>query len=98
MAEAKQQTLSCKHKGEIIVSRPFDFEALCLINDMIMRGDKGKFSAAYNALPYMFEGTKITNEVISCMEMTELGLMCDELWGFYLEEIQRMSDMKLKNK
>ena len=46
----------------------------------------------------MFEGTKITNEVISCMEMTELGLMCDELWGFYLEEIQRMSDMKLKNK
>lgn len=97
MAKAKQRTLSFNVGGEVIVSRPFDFEALCLMNDVHAYQTKGKFSICANAIPYLFEGTKVTNDVIENADVTELGVLCDELWDIYTTEIDNMAKAKLKN-
>lgn len=97
MAKAKQRTLSFKVGGEVIVSRPFDFEALCLMNDIHAQQTKGKFSVCANALPYMFEGTKVTDEVLSNADVAEVGLLCEELWEIYAAELESMAKTKLKN-
>lgn len=97
MAKAKQRTLSFNVGGEVIVSRPFDFEALCLMNDVHALQTKGKFSICANAIPYLFEGTKVTNDVLDNADVTEIGILCDDLWEIYSTEIDNMAKAKLKN-
>ena len=95
MGKAKQRTLSFKlNGGEEVISRPFDFEAMCLMNDIHSQGDKGKFTICMNAVPYMFEGTKVTDKVLKNAGVTELGLLCDTLWGIYCEELVNLAKAK----
>lgn len=97
MSVFKQQTLSFNVRGEEITSRPFDFEAMCLMNDVHMQGNKGKYSICANAIPYLFEGTKVTEETLKNAEISEIGVLCDSLWELYIEtmkEIQTASGQK----
>lgn len=60
-----QQVLTVEYAGEKIVSKPFDFEAMCLIDDckggMLRKGE--------NAVAYLFEGTKVTDAVLKTLPM-----------------------------
>jgi len=97
MAEMNQQTLSLKVEGETIVSRPFDFEALCLMNDIQSQPERGRYSICANALPYLFEGTKVTGDVLSRISTADKVVLCDELWEIYLREMQTIAGKKRKN-
>lgn len=88
-----QQVLSLKIENETVVSRPFDFEAMCLMNDIHAQG-KGKLSICANALGYMFEGTAVTDEVLARMELLELTALCNTLWGFYIDVLGRAAKNK----
>ncbi len=90
----KQQTLSLEVGGEIVISRPFDFEAMCLMNDKHSQGNCGKWTIAANALSYMFEGTKATTEVLKAANPTELANLCDRLWNMYVTELGKISKKK----
>lgn len=97
MSVFNQQTLSFNIGGEEVISRPFDFEAMCLMNDIHSQGGKGKYSICINALPYMFEGTKVTNDVLKKAEISKLAEVCDKLWEIYAREMQNISKSKSKN-
>ncbi len=85
-----QQVLSLEVDGKTVTSRAFDFEAMCLMNDMHAQG-KGKLSIGANALGYMFEGTAVTDQVLAGLEPWELAALCDPLWDFYIDALSRAS-------
>ena len=86
-----QNTISVTIDGKKIVSKPFDFECMCLVNDMhnsVMRLDgsskAGPLRLTKEAVSRMFEGTEVTDEVLkglSVQQRTALGLAC---WNIYL--------------
>ena len=60
---AIQKTISLEYKGETIVSQPFKFRQACLVDDERYRGG-GLATGARTALISMFDGTKITEEIV----------------------------------
>ena len=83
----KQKTVKIKLGDNIVVSKPFDFEALCLINDVHGKGSVGKVNLGYAALAYMFEGTEVTQSVLDALPMTEKAAICTKIADFYIETL-----------
>ena len=64
-----QHTLTFVKDKIKYVSKPFDFEAMCIINDAHNdENKKGPLSICRDALDYMFEGTDATQDVIDSVE------------------------------
>lgn len=83
-----QHTVTFTKDNKKYVSKPFDFEAMCIIND-VHNGEKkrGPLNICRGALDYMFEGTEATQDVIDSMDVGERTRLCIELWGFYAEAL-----------
>lgn len=83
-----QHTVTFTKDNKKYVSKPFDFEAMCIINDVHNGGKKrGPLNICRGALDYMFEGTEATQDVIDSMDVGERTRLCIELWGFYAEAL-----------
>lgn len=83
-----QHTLTFTNKKNKYVSKPFDFETMCIINDAHNNGDtKGPLNICRNAVDYMFEGTDATQDIIDSLDASERSRLCLELWGFYVEAL-----------
>lgn len=98
-AEKIQNTLSIKLDGETIVSRPFDFEAACLVDDMrySSTGMIGPMHLGKKAVNHMFKGTKLTDELIETLPYTERKRLCEEAAGMYFESMRSNEDSDSKN-
>lgn len=71
-----------------IVSKPFDFEAMCLVNDAHNRGEKtGPLNICREAVDYMFEGTDATQDVINSLDVEVRTGLCLKVWNFYIEAL-----------
>lgn len=84
-----QQVLSLDIDGNTITSRTFDFEAFCIINENHIKGLKGKPSLCKDALVYLFEGTAATEEVLNRCEPWKLAALCNTLWEFYFDSLDK---------
>ena len=84
----KQKTVKIKLGNNTVVSKPFDFEALCLINDVHGRGNTGMVSLGRAALSHMFEGTEVTESVIESLPIAEKTAICVKIAEFYMETIR----------
>lgn len=83
-----QHTLTFNHKKTKYVSKPFDFETMCLINDSHNADEaKGPLSICRSGVDYMFEGTDATQDIIDALEPEIRSRLCLELWGFYVEAL-----------
>lgn len=83
-----QHTLAFTHNKNKYISKPFDFETMCLLNDAHNNGDtKGPLSICRDGVDYMFEGTEATQDIIDALEVSERSRLCLELWSFYAEAI-----------
>lgn len=83
-----QKTLSIEKNGAKIISKPFDFEAMCLVNDAHNRSEKpGILRMCEDALLYMFEGTEADNELIKSLPVEEHSSLCLAVWDFYAEAL-----------
>ena len=83
-----QKTLTIKQDKKTIISKPFDFEAMCIINDA--HNDeraKGPLSMCRDAVNYLFEGTDATQEVIDALSVEEHTQLCLALWRMYMDAI-----------
>lgn len=88
-----QYTLTFTHKKKKYVSKPFDFEAMCLINDKhTFNKDKGVLTMCHEAVDYMFEGTEATQDIINAMSVNTRSRLCYEVWKFYLEALQSKNE------
>ena len=79
-----QHTLTFKHDNKKYVSKPFDFEAMCIINDAHNDENKnGPLNICREAVDYMFEGTDATQDIIDAIDVGTHSRLCMELWKFY---------------
>lgn len=83
-----QQILKIEIDGKPVVSKPFDFEAMCLINDTGANKPVGHLTATKEAISYMFEGTKATDEEIEKLPVSERVALCGQVWNFYIETLK----------
>lgn len=83
-----QHTLSFTKDKTKYVSKPFDFEAMCMINDAHNDDKKkGPLTICRDAVDYMFEGTQATGEIIDSLDIDVRSQMCIKLWGFYVDAL-----------
>ncbi len=81
-----QHTLTYETDGKKYTSKPFDFEAMCIINDAHTKNeDGGFFRHCRDAVDYLFEGTDVTQDMIDSMDIGERIGMCRTLWRFYID-------------
>lgn len=83
-----QHILTFTKNNKKYISKPFDFETMCIINDAHNAGEnKGPISICRSGVDYMFEGTEATEDIMNGLEVSERSRMCLELWGFYAEAL-----------
>ncbi len=83
-----QHTLTFTKDKQKYVSKPFDFEAMCIINDAHNDGTKnGPLNICREAVDYMFEGTDATQDIIESLDTGDRAKMCIELWSFYVDAL-----------
>lgn len=82
-----QTTLTFEHEGKKYVSKQFDFEAMCLINDH--HGDEGfgVFRMTADAVDYMFRETEGA-DVVKKLPNGVRARLCREAWGMYTDVIK----------
>lgn len=85
-------TLTFKHKNKTYTSNPFDWKAMCLVNEGHNDPDKkGIFMMCDEAVAYMFEGTDGA-AVIDSIEPGVRGKLCVELWDEYIRELNAKNE------
>lgn len=83
-----QHTLTFTVDKKKYVSKPFDFETMCIINDAHNDDKiKGPLRICRDAVDYMFEGTEATQDIIESMSVNDRSRLCMELWKFYMEAL-----------
>ncbi len=88
-----QHTLTFTKDKKKYVSKPFDFEAMCIINDAHNdEGRKGPLNICRGAVDYLFEGTYATQDVIDSLGVNERAKMCIALWGFYVDALSSKNE------
>lgn len=76
-------TLSFKYQKKDYTSKPFDFEAFCLINEKHANPEiKGVATSAKEAVEYMFNGTEGA-KYLKELPVSEMFKLCDTAWGIY---------------
>lgn len=87
-----QKVLTFTFDKKKYVSKPFDFEAFCLINENHLSGKySGKARCCSEAVEYMFEGTDATSDIIKAAGTSIKNSMCNKLWEFYNEVLEESS-------
>ena len=89
-----QKVLVLKNENKTIISKPWCFEALCLINDSDITGDVS-LKIYMNVMMYLFEGTEATDEIILKLPVQELRKMAQKLNSWYMEDM--ISLLKIKD-
>lgn len=88
-----QHTLTFTVGDKKYVSKPFDFETMCIINDAHNDRDKrGPLNICRGAVDYIFEGTEATQDVIDALDVQERARLCIELWGFYVDVLSSKNE------
>lgn len=83
-----QHTLTFTKDKIKYVSKPFDFETMCIINDAHNDDTKkGPLNICRDAVDYLFEGTDATEDIISSLSINTRAKMCITLWGFYVDAL-----------
>lgn len=86
-----QKTLSFTLNKKKYVSRPFDFEAFCKVNEKhIAEGDRGIYRCTEEAVSYLFEGTEATDDVLKSADTVDMAKMCKKVWDFYAEALEEI--------
>ena len=81
--------LKFKHNKKEYTSNPWDFKAMCFINERNNDGvTKGPLLMCTEAVDYMFEGTEGA-EVLKEIAPGVRSHLCIELWKLYIEELAR---------
>ncbi len=88
-----QHTLTFTVGNKKYISKPFDFETMCVINDAHNDRDKrGPLNICRDAVDYIFEGTDATQDVIDALDFKERARLCIELWGFYADALSSKNE------
>ena len=83
-----QHILDFEFDGKKYVSKPFDFETMCIVNDAHnSMKQRGPLNICRNAVDYMFEGTDATQDVIDGLDVSVRTKLCLKVWELYCEAV-----------
>ena len=82
----EQRVLTIDLGGETVVSKPWDFEAMCLVDDAKQRGE-GQLRMGQDAVFYLFEGTKATDEVLNGLPAGTLSQLAMRVFLWYVQDL-----------
>lgn len=82
-----QRVLQIKWGRGKIISKPWDFEAMCLVDDN--RGG-GEIKMCIEAVYYLFEGTSMTNDRLRKISAETLSALCRTVWIWYVSDAAEM--------
>ena len=88
-----QNTISFELEGKKYVSKPFDFEAFCLINEAHVNSQEARASIyrlGGAAIDHMFEGTEATQDVIDKLPTAQRAKLALAVWEIYAAEIKNV--------
>lgn len=83
----EQKRLRIKKGKKHIHSKPWDFEAMCLVDDAKRENTSG-LRAGLGAVYYLFEGTEIANAELSALSPGLMMRLCMEVLRWYAEDMQ----------
>ena len=84
----EQRVLVIKVGRGKIVSRPWNFEAMCLVNDaQVGGGQPGITKMAIGAVFYLFEGTNATEDYLKSLSEKVMSGLCLKVWTWYVSDI-----------
>lgn len=83
-----QRTLDIKLNKKTIISKPFDFKAMRMINDL-HNSEKtvGPLTMCAGAVDYLFEGTEATQEILDALDVETRTQLCLRAWRMYMDVI-----------
>lgn len=82
-----QKVLSFTHNKKKYVSKPWDFEAMCRVQEIhVARETDSIGRICGGAVDYLFEGTQATQDVLDASPAEKMR-MCREVWAWYLEDM-----------
>ena len=83
-----QRTLCIEIDGEQIISKPWDFEAMCMIDDARSENPNGgRLRLCTEAVHYLFEGTAATESVLKSLSPQSLTAMSLKVFGWYNQDM-----------
>ena len=91
---SEQRVLEIKKDDQTIISKEWDFEAMCIVDDVrASNPEAGKLRMTNDAIHYLFTGTNATNEVIKGLTVEDHATLALKVFNWYLNDI----DKALKN-
>lgn len=84
-----QMTLSVNIGNKKIISKPFDFEAMCIIDDARFGDRAGTLNLCRNVVPYLFDGTEATEEELKKFPPDVMTRLCKKIWEIYVEVLNK---------
>lgn len=81
----EQKVLYIKSGREKIVSKPWDFEAMCIVDDAKRTG-AGTIRAGMAAVYYLFSGTKATGDVIDGLPDAKKAELAMRVYAWYTDD------------
>ena len=87
-----QRILTIKIGKGKILSKPWCFEALCTVDDS--REANSAIGRCMEAVRYLFEGTKATDEFLKGLGYARLNELCRQVWKWYISDIRRLLNIQ----
>lgn len=95
----QQRVLVIKIGRGKIISRPWNFEAMCIVDDARLGEENpGVLKLAIDAVFYLFEGTGATEEYLKKLPEKTMMDLCMKVWTWYSTDLIYASDIISKGK
>ena len=91
-----QRVLTFVHNKKKYISKPWDFEAMCRVQEAQVGGAKGIGMVGGNAVDYLFEGTDATQDILNDTRIEKMG-MCRTVVDWYYADMAELQKKTAKN-
>lgn len=91
-----QRVLTFKSGKRNFISKPWDFEAMCRVQEAVCDGVKGIGKTGGDAVDYLFEGTDATQDILNDA-IIEKMIMCRTVTDWYYNDMAELKKKTEKN-
>lgn len=90
-----QDRLTIKINDDIIPSKTFDMKAYRKVEDYKQNTNKLDILEIGEIVLYeLFDGTKVTNEIIEKLDVVEMAYLCEKAFDLYFTTAKKIIDLK----
>ena len=91
-----QRVLTFTYNKKKYTSKPWDFEAMCRVQEAQLSGAKGIGMTGGGAVDYLFEGTDATQDILNDARLEKMG-MCRTVVDWYYADMEELHKKTAKN-